>query len=376
MRKRSSLMRRMVGLAIVALLIVLVLRSSDWQTRITAYLSYPFITAQHWFSEFKKHRADERVSRDLLVKQLHGMIAERDMLLRQLIERESTARYASDSCEVREFRSRFHLERGRIAQILLISQTPAAHFMFISSGSSSGIEPDMVVLANNALVGRVSAVYPHYSKVQLTTDKNCRVSAVCAKTGARGIHEGINNEKTTRLSFVSHFDKVEPGDLVVSQGAGLVFPRGFALGKVKSVATSGVFHVVEVEPVVDLAKVDFCLVVRRQDVDVEVCSPSDSGGELPSNANLPLTNSLPVSVVCPDVEEPSAPVLIQQPEQALAQAEEQFDRTNVKIEKEQPLNVQASLAVSPVQKSAPVSIEGDAKVVSDQVSQTEARSDN
>lgn len=273
MRKRSSLTRRIVAAVIGCLLLVLVLKSSEWQTSVASYIAYPFISAKQWASDSKKRRAADRESRELLLKRLHAIVTERDMLLRQLIERESIIRYESDSCEVREFKKRYHLEQGHVAQVMMINRTPAGHFMFVSSGAASGIEPDMVVLAQNALIGRVSQVYPHYSKIQLITDKNCRVAAVCTKTGARGIHEGCNDEKTTHLSFVSHFDAVEVGDMVVSQGSGLVFPRGFALGRVRSITPSGVFHLVDVEPIIDLKTIDFCLIVRRQDVDVVVCAP-------------------------------------------------------------------------------------------------------
>ena len=295
-RKRSSLTRRIVWTIVGCSLFLFVLKSSEWQTKIASSIAHPFIHAQHWVNDIKKRRAAEHENRELLVKRLSDLVIERDMLLRQLIEKESASRYEADSCEVREFKKRFHLERAHVAQVIMVNRSPAGHYMFVSSGAASGAEPDMVVLANNSLIGRVSEVYPHYSKVLLTTDKNCRVAAICTKTGARGIHEGCNDVGVSRLAFVSHFDTVEVGDMVVSHGAGLVFPRGFALGKVKSCATSGVFHTVEVEPVIDITKVDFCLLVKRQDVEVIVCAPVQEVEKCLEKAATPLPATKPLII--------------------------------------------------------------------------------
>lgn len=343
MRKRSSLMRRMVVAVVGCSLLVFVLRSGEWQTTMASYVAYPFIMARQWVSENRKRRADNRISRELLVARLHAIIAERDMLLRQLIERESVIRYETDSCEVREFKKRYHLERGHIAQVLMVNRTPAGHFMLVSSGATSGVEPDMVVLAQNSLIGRVSAVYPYYSRVQLITDKNCRVAAVCTRTGARGIHEGANNEQVTHLSFVSHFDTVEVGDMVVSQGSGLIFPRGFALGKIRSAVPSGVFYAIDIEPLIDIKTVNFCLIVRRQDVDVVVCPPATQSATLVDQQQvLPATKPLPLSAVCPDRVLPASqpadqPVQAQEP--VVDQPEREPDdlaRPDAPVDQEQP----------------------------------------
>ncbi len=295
-RKRSSLTRRIVWTIVGCSLVLFVLKSTEWQTKIVSAIAYPFVQAQHWVNDVKKRRVAAQESHELLLQRLNALVTERDQLLRQLIEKESVGRYEADSCEVREFKKRFHLERANVAQVIMINRSPAGHYMFVSSGATGGAEPDMVVLANNALIGRVSEVYPHYSKVLLTSDKNCRVAAICTKTGARGIHEGCNDVAVSRLSFVSHFDTIEVGDMVVSHGAGLIFPRGFALGRVKSCTTSGVFHTVEVEPIIDIEKVDFCLLVRRQDVDVVVCAPVQEDEKSAEKAPEPLPATKPLVI--------------------------------------------------------------------------------
>lgn len=277
MRRRSSFTRRIILAMLGCAIFLCILRSGELQVDIASYVTYPFLMVRNAFMEAQRRRMAERESRALLVQNIHELVAERDALLRQLVAAEATARYAADSKEVRDFKQRYKLNKGHVAEILFSQQTPAGHFIMVSGGRDQGVEADMVALSQNSLIGRVSEVYPWYSKVTLITDKNCRVAATCAQTGARGIHEGLNEKNATKLSFVSHFDRVDVGDLVVSHGAGLVFPRGFALGKVKSVVSSGVFHEVEVEPFLDVEKLAFCLLVRREDVEVVVCDEEQQG---------------------------------------------------------------------------------------------------
>lgn len=323
MRKKTSLTQRIIWAVVGCSLFLLVLKSSEWQTRMASYIAQPFINVQHWVQGIRRRRTAEKESYQQLVARCSALIAERDLLSRQLIECESAHRYEDDSKDVRQFRKRFHLDHARIAQVIMVNRSPAGHFIFVSSGSAHGVEPDMVVLANNCLIGRVSEVYAHYSKVLLTTDKNCRVAAICTKTGARGIHEGCNDEATTRLAFVSHFDRVEVGDMVVSHGAGLVFPRGFALGKVASVVTTGVFHAVTVTPFIDINTVDFCLVVRRQDVEVTVCAPvADESTPSQILSPLPKTSVLPVRGEKGESTVPAKPVrMLEQGDQPQAKQE-------------------------------------------------------
>jgi rod shape-determining protein MreC len=367
MQKRSSLTRRIIWAIIGCSLFLFVLKSSEWQTKIASSIAYPFICAQHWVSDIKKRRMAVGESHETVLKRLSALTAERDTLLRQLIEKEATSRYEADSCEVREFKKRFHLENAHIAQVIMVNRSPAGHYMFVSCGAASGAEPDMVVLANNCLVGRVSEVYLHYSKVLLTTDKNCRVAAICTKTGARGIHEGCNDEKISHLAFVSHFDAVEVGDMVVSHGAGLIFPRGFALGKVKSCVSSGVFHVVEVEPIVDVQKIDFCLLVKRQDVEVVVCAPVQEVGKCLEKTTRPSPSITPLKIDDSPTAVPQTVVAADQP--GAVQAPGESAQVPLENGLQGPSDTQVSLdidqdqVVSPESNLAPATVKN---VASDQ----------
>jgi rod shape-determining protein MreC len=135
--------------------------------------------------------------------------------------------------------------------------------VFIDRGASKGVQPNMVALYKNCLIGRVSEVYPSYSKVLLITDKTCKIAALCGTTKSSGIHEGLNKKDYCTLNYVSHLCTLEEGELVISSGEGLVFPQGFGLGKIKSFTRKGLFYDVVIEPLVDLKNIEYVYIIQK-----------------------------------------------------------------------------------------------------------------
>jgi rod shape-determining protein MreC len=133
----------------------------------------------------------------------------------------------------------------------------------IDAGSSKGVEKDMVVVYKHCLVGKVTEVYPWYSKVVAITDRTCKVAVQCVNQKTTGIHEGTNDLGATQLKYVSHLEPIEVGDYLISSGEGLVFPRGLGVGQIVSCAQSGLYHVIEVKPLIDMQKIAYCTVIKR-----------------------------------------------------------------------------------------------------------------
>ncbi len=164
---------------------------------------------------------------------------ERDTLLAENIILRATQLYLEDTKELREFSARYKDAHLVTTQILARHFSNCAHFFLIDAGSNQGITEDMVAVYGNCLVGRVTEVYPWYSKVRLITDAACKVAANCVQTRASGIHEGVHKENKTTLRYVSHLSTIHEHDLVISSGEGLIFPQGFALGRITEMQLDG-----------------------------------------------------------------------------------------------------------------------------------------
>jgi rod shape-determining protein MreC len=119
-------------------------------------------------------------------------------------------------------------------------------------------------------LGKVTEVYPHFSKVVLITDQNCKVSSFTNSTEARGIVIGHNDSNFCKMEYVSHLVDVFDDDLVFSSGQGLVFPEGFCLGKIVKHQHSHnmLYHEIEIEPLIKLKKLKFCLLTDQTKINL------------------------------------------------------------------------------------------------------------
>lgn len=156
-----------------------------------------------------------------------------------------------------------YYEKSVLSSVLLKNFDQKSHFFLVDAGKNKHIKPDMVVVYKNAIIGKVSEVYSYYSKVILITDKTCRISAFCHKSKIQAIHEGANRTDITSLSFVDHLQNPLLNDLVLSSGQGIIFPKGFALGNIKSITSKGLYFDIDVEPIYNLSDIKYCYLISQ-----------------------------------------------------------------------------------------------------------------
>lgn len=168
-----------------------------------------------------------------LVAQLAIVNQEKDRLMEQLVTLKTSISYAKE-IEMLELANHFYkdIHTVTVAQVMVKHCTESGHFFLINAGSSKGVKPDMVVVCNRMLIGRVVEVYPWYSKVILISDRQTKIAVFMGDETVTSIYQGENNEKQGGLIFVSNPDKLEHRELVISSGQGVIFPYGFVLGTV------------------------------------------------------------------------------------------------------------------------------------------------
>jgi rod shape-determining protein MreC len=249
---------------------------------VSSSILYPLLRVQNatlvpiaqWFDDRKT------------MHELRSNIAHLEKLNEELYAENSALKslhlYESETRELRNFNKRYALEKGHLVQVLARHFSPTQQFFLVDAGSSQGIKKDMVALYGNTIVGRVDQVHPWYCKVCLITDADCKVAATClseknlikkglsaialAKAGASGIHEGINDVKCTKVKYVSHLESVNVHDTVLSSGEGLVFPKGFALGKIETAEKGELFYEITVRLLLDLQNLHYCTLIAKEDI--------------------------------------------------------------------------------------------------------------
>jgi rod shape-determining protein MreC len=226
-------------------------------------LIYPLLVVQQrcivpikaWF----EHRRDSVE----LQEKIRLLQQEKEDLMTAVIRLQAGKTYADDIQELIDFKRRYTSSNVLLAHVLVRNFSDQSHFFIIDVGSNKGIVPDMVVVYKDHLVGRVIDVYPWYSKVMLITDRLCKVSAYCCVTRSAGIYTGKNADMSTELTRVSHLSPVLEDELILATGDGLVFPRGFALGRVCKVNVNGLFYTIQAEPLIDIRTLSYCFVMQK-----------------------------------------------------------------------------------------------------------------
>lgn len=231
----------------------------------SSYLMYPILVVQNSVVSPIKSFFQKRKSVSDLETQLQDLQKERDVILAQNIELQGMISFAQDTQELVAFKERYETQHTSLAQVLVKNFSEQAHYFLIDKGLRAGIAKDMAVVYKNVLIGKITEVYPHYSKVVLVTDQACKVAAFCSNSKATGIYQGSNEAWTAQLNHVSHLSQLEEGEMILSSGDGLIFPRGFGLGTVKSFQTEGLFYEVKIEPLLDLRSLAYCYVVTKQE---------------------------------------------------------------------------------------------------------------
>lgn len=107
------------------------------------------------------------------------------------------------------------------------------HSMLVNAGAKAGVERGQAVVDDRGLVGRIVEVGANASRILLLTDVQSRVPVYIEEAGAEGILVGRTKARPA-ISFIESSDPVsfEPGQRVLTSGAGGVLPRGLPVGVV------------------------------------------------------------------------------------------------------------------------------------------------
>ena len=104
----------------------------------------------------------------------------------------------------------------------------------LGKGSENGVLPGYTVMGIGGLVGRVTHVTPHTSKVLLISDNTSRVGAVLTRNRQLGYLEG-QGSSTAQMNFFNSVSDIKLGDEISTSNLSKLYPAGLPLGRVKSI---------------------------------------------------------------------------------------------------------------------------------------------
>ena len=137
----------------------------------------------------------------------------------------------------------------------------------IDKGEKDGIAKDMVVISAKGLVGQVSSVGSNWAIVESSISPNIAVSVMVDSTReSTGILKGYKDNKNNNIVKVENIpldSEVKEGDVILTSGIGLVYPKEIRVGEVISIETDNVkvMKSATVKPYVDFDNLEELFIV-------------------------------------------------------------------------------------------------------------------
>lgn len=141
----------------------------------------------------------------------------------------------------------------------------------INKGTKDGIEKDMVVISAEGLVGKVTRAETNYSIIQSIINENIAVSVMVQSTReTTGILRGVTDSKNRNLTKIYNLpidSNIKEGDVILTSGLGMVYPKEIRVGVVLSVETDNlrVMKNAIVKPYVDFNKLEELFIIIPKD---------------------------------------------------------------------------------------------------------------
>jgi rod shape-determining protein MreC len=177
----------------------------------------------------------------------------------------------------------FNLQQGRWPKAIaaqVVGRDPQRWFeeIVLDKGKEDGIamdDPVVAVVSNReGLVGRITDVSAHVSKVMLIQDSLSSVAAtIQGSQDEDGVVEGSNSHSLL-LKFLDRSSTIKVGDPVVTSGLGKVFPAGIPLGFVQEIGLDQrqLFLQAQLHPAVQANQLHWVLILIRRAEDAKSSS--------------------------------------------------------------------------------------------------------
>lgn len=154
------------------------------------------------------------------------------------------------------------------ANVISKDPTPWYDTFIVDVGTNDGIEPNMVVVADGGLVGKVVECSASYSKVISIIDEFSSVSGIVTRNDALGFVKGDLELMEDGLIKMEYFDidaEVMEGDEIVTSHLSDIYPKGIPIGYVTEVYTDarGLSKYAKIQPYVDFTDLKQVIIFKE-----------------------------------------------------------------------------------------------------------------
>ncbi|HMQ03276.1 MAG TPA: rod shape-determining protein MreC [Pyrinomonadaceae bacterium] len=130
----------------------------------------------------------------------------------------------------------------KVLNARIIGRDPSVWFdsSIINRGSLDGVKTNMPVVTDGGLVGRITAVGPLTSQLDLITRDKSGVGGIVGEiesSNALGVVAGTSKQNLVEMKYVSGSVDVQVGQTVYTSGQDGIYPPGIKIGEIVEVRT-------------------------------------------------------------------------------------------------------------------------------------------
>lgn len=215
------------------------------------------------------------------VSNLRGAQDENEQLKQRVQELEVQVKQQTDlASENTRLRSLLELKEAskyRVLNATVIGRDPSVWFdsSIVDRGSLDGVKLNMPVVTNGGIIGRVTAVGPLTSQVDLVTHNKSGLGGIIGQIGesnALGVVAGTSKSDLLEMKYVPGSVTVELGQIVYTSGQDGIFPAGLKVGEIVSLESGSATtpHSIKIRPAATLQSM--------QEVGILLYEPQPRGG--------------------------------------------------------------------------------------------------
>lgn len=151
----------------------------------------------------------------------------------------------------------------------------------INVGQNQGVSDYMAVVSSGGLVGYTYDVEKNTAKVRCIIDNDATVFGMIQSSRDQGAVKGAlatDGEPRCRMYYLPDNSLPRPGDVVVTSGVGMEFPKGIPIGTVRE-STRGMdenMSYIVLDPIVDFQHLEYVVVYRYQPTYAEAVNRAQS----------------------------------------------------------------------------------------------------
>ncbi|AGH50231.1 MULTISPECIES: rod shape-determining protein MreC [Sphingomonadales] len=164
-------------------------------------------------------------------------------------------------------------ETVAVVRVIGSSASSTRRLVTLSAGRTAGVEPGQPIRSAEGLIGRVVEAGQISSRALLITDGSSVVPVQIIRSGVAALATGQGDGSIELRSLIAGASPFRRGDVVMTTGAGGIYPAGIPVAVVTKVTRDAA----RAMPLADPARLDFAMVLRPLQSDLPPPPPAPTG---------------------------------------------------------------------------------------------------